>query len=322
MHDAQAQMSLEGIEVSITVQQHKTVHQAARGDEGIDHPADGYPERSQTAVVPGCLDGQLRAADDDLFESPQQAPGFVEASIIREALQDFGEDQVADEKRLEAQVPIQPFRLRSRLVTECYAGRLKGELFNPKLSCMPSFDEPPFPPDHETRLQAHDHTALRLWLRLLTCTSLIEGSVRQILRTDFDSTLPRFDLLAQLDRHPQGLRMSELSQRLMVTGGNITALADQLEAEGLLHREPVSNDRRSIRLKLSTAGRKRFAEMAAGHERWVVSLFERLSQDEQRQLLALLAKLKPGLVEGKRRAEEQRATKGRSRSAGASRNVA
>jgi DNA-binding MarR family transcriptional regulator len=84
----------------------------------------------------------------------------------------------------------------------------------------------------------------------------------------------------------------------------------------------VSNDRRSIRLKLSAAGRKRFAEMAAGHERWVVSLFEGLSQDEQRQLLSLLAKLKPGLVEGKRRADEQRATRGRARPAGASRNVA
>ncbi len=187
---------------------------------------------------------------------------------------------------------------------------------------MPTTDTPPAPPDHETRLQAHDHTALRLWLRLLTCTSLIEASVRQILRTDFDSTLPRFDLLAQLDRHPQGLRMSELSQRLMVTGGNITALADQLEAEGLLRREPVSDDRRAIRLKLSAAGRRRFAEMAAGHENWVVSLFEELSLDEQRQLLALLARLKPGLVEGKRRAKERRSAKGRAHSTSVSHSAA
>ncbi len=170
---------------------------------------------------------------------------------------------------------------------------------------MSAPDTPPSPLDHETRLQAHDHTALRLWLRLLTCTSLIEASVRQILRSEFESTLPRFDLLAQLERHPQGLRMSELSQRLMVTGGNITALADQLETEGLLRREPVSDDRRAIRLRLSAAGRKRFAEMAAGHERRVVSLFEVLSHDEQRQLLALLGRLKPHLVEAKRRAAER-----------------
>ena len=196
-------------------------------------------------------------------------------------------------------------------------------------------DTASIPLDAETKVAERpaDHEAeLRLWLRLLTCTSLIEASVRQILRTDFESTLPRFDLLAQLDRHPQGLRMSELSQRLMVTGGNITALADQLEAEGLLRREPVSDDRRSIRLKLSAAGRKRFAEMAAGHERWVVSLFEVLSHDEQRQLLALLGKLKPGLVEGKlraeerrtaeRRAEERRRANGRARTTGTPRNAA
>ncbi len=171
---------------------------------------------------------------------------------------------------------------------------------------MSSSEMPRSPLDHETRLQEHDHSALRLWLRLLTCTSLIEASVRQVLRTDFDSTLPRFDLLAQLDRHPDGLRMSELSQRLMVTGGNITALADQLESEGLLRREPASDDRRTIRLTLSPLGRKRFAEMAAGHERWVVSLFEGLSLEERNQLLALLAKLKPGLVDGKRRAQALR----------------
>lgn len=187
---------------------------------------------------------------------------------------------------------------------------------------MQSTDSLPSSLDHETRLQAHDHTALKLWLRLLTCTSLIESSVRQVLRSDFESTLPRFDLLAQLDRHPQGLRMSELSQRLMVTSGNITALADQLEAEGLLRREPVSDDRRAIRLRLSAAGRRRFAEMAAGHERWVVSLFEVLSRDEQRQLLALLGKLKPGLVDGKRRAEAQRAAAGRARRDTASRDIA
>lgn len=160
------------------------------------------------------------------------------------------------------------------------------------------------PIDHETRLQAHDHTALKLWLRLLTCTNLIGGSVRQLLRRDFASTLPRFDLLAQLQRHPQGLRMSELSQRLMVTSGNITGLADQLEAEGLLTREPVDDDRRAIRLKLSAEGRRRFADMAAGHEAWVVSLFEVLSREEQQQLLSLLGKLKPGLVAGKQRMNE------------------
>lgn len=152
------------------------------------------------------------------------------------------------------------------------------------------------PLDHESRLRAQDHTALKLWLRLLTCTSLIEGAVRRRLRADFASTLPRFDLLAQLERHPAGLRMSELSKRLMVTGGNVTALAAQLETEGWIVREPVAGDRRAKRLRLSPLGQRRFAEMAAHHEAWVVALFDGLPQDEQRQLLALLGRLKPGLT--------------------------
>jgi DNA-binding MarR family transcriptional regulator len=155
----------------------------------------------------------------------------------------------------------------------------------------------PEPLDQESRVVAQDHTALKLWLRLLTCTTLIEASVGQRLRRRFGSTLPRFDLLAQLHRTPEGLRMSELSRRLMVTGGNVTGLADQLEQEGLLLREAVPEDRRAIRLRLTPDGKARFAEMASAHESWVVSLLSDLGAAEQRTLLALLGKLKTGLHE-------------------------
>ncbi len=151
------------------------------------------------------------------------------------------------------------------------------------------------PLDQESRVVAQDHTALKLWLRLLTCTTLIEASVSQRLRRGFGSTLPRFDLLAQLYREPEGLRMSTLSRRLMVTGGNVTGLADQLEREGLLLREAVPGDRRAIRLRLTEEGRARFSEMAAAHESWVVSLMSDLSPTEQRTLRALLGKLKSAL---------------------------
>lgn len=150
-------------------------------------------------------------------------------------------------------------------------------------------------PDHESRIEPDDHLALKVWLRLLTCTNLIEASVRQALRRRFRSTLPRFDLLAQLQRAQPGLKMSELSRRLMVTGGNVTALADQLEREGLLAREPVEGDRRATLLRLTPLGRRRFDEMAAGHERSLVELVGALSRDEQQQLFALLGKLKSGL---------------------------
>lgn len=149
--------------------------------------------------------------------------------------------------------------------------------------------------DQESRVVAHDHTALKLWLRLLTCTTLIEGSVSQRLKRGFSSTLPRFDLLAQLYRVPAGLRMSDLSRRLMVTGGNITGLADQLEHEGFLVREAVHGDRRAICLKLTDSGRARFAEMAHAHESWVVALMSSLSPTEQQTLLDLLGKLKLAL---------------------------
>lgn len=149
--------------------------------------------------------------------------------------------------------------------------------------------------DHESRVTASDHSALKLWLRLLTCTNLIEKQVRRSLRSEFDSTLPRFDLLAQLEREPAGLKMMDLSRRLMVTSGNITGLADQLESEGLVERVAQSGDRRATVLRLTELGTRRFNDMARRHERWIVDLCSGLSRQEQQQLYAALGQLKQGL---------------------------
>ena len=146
--------------------------------------------------------------------------------------------------------------------------------------------------DHETRAHGDDHEALRLWLRLLTCTNLIESAIRADLRRDFDVTLPRFDLMAQLYRHPGGLKMGELSQRLMVTGGNVTGIADQLGREGLITREPDPADRRAWRISLTPDGREAFARMAARHEQWVVTLMRGLPDTERGALFELLGRLK------------------------------
>jgi DNA-binding MarR family transcriptional regulator len=100
--------------------------------------------------------------------------------------------------------------------------------------------------DAESRVHDEHHETLRLWLRLLTCTLTIEGKVRAGLRERFATTLPRFDLMAQLERNPRGLKMGELSRRLMVTGGNVTGITDQLVAEGLVRREPIVGDRRAV----------------------------------------------------------------------------
>ena len=105
--------------------------------------------------------------------------------------------------------------------------------------------------DSESRIQDDDHLALKLWLRLLTCTNMVEGALRQNLRQSFDSTLPRFDLLAQLDRHPEKLTMGELSRLMMVSGGNVTGLVRQLEEEGLVNRVPLKTDRRTYLVGLT-----------------------------------------------------------------------
>lgn len=146
--------------------------------------------------------------------------------------------------------------------------------------------------DLETRVTADDHGPLRLWLRLLTCTNLVEQSIRASLRKDFASTLPRFDLLAQLERAESGLRMSELSRRMMVTGGNITALTEQLAQENLVERVVDAEDRRVTTVKLTRIGRKRFAEMARAHEQWIGELTAQLDARDVAALFDLLGKLK------------------------------
>jgi len=151
--------------------------------------------------------------------------------------------------------------------------------------------------DREFIARRGDHSALRIWLRLLTCTQLIERRVRSGLREEFGTTLPRFDLMAQLERHREGLRMNELSRLLMVTGGNITAIVDQLEKEGQVERLDDSADRRVFRIRLTRSGEKSFLEMARAHEQWVVELLGGLSRKEHDELLKLLAKLKQHAVE-------------------------
>ena len=149
--------------------------------------------------------------------------------------------------------------------------------------------------DSETKAVEHsdDHgDELRLWLRLLTCTTLIEGEVRGRLRERFDVTLPRFDLMAQLDKVPDGMTLSDVSKRMMVSNGNVTGITDQLVAEELVERVNVEGDRRAWRVRLTTRGRKLFIDMAQQHEAWIVEAFAGLNAKEISQLHKLLGKVK------------------------------
>ena len=146
--------------------------------------------------------------------------------------------------------------------------------------------------DMEARAHSEHPEALRLWLRMLTCTQLVEKQLRSLLRDRFDTTLPRFDLMAQLERAPDGLKMSELSRRMMVTGGNVTGITDQLVQEGLVDRVDVEGDRRAWRVRLTPRGRKLFNEMAQEHEQWILSAFSALSDKDISTLHRLLGKVK------------------------------
>jgi DNA-binding MarR family transcriptional regulator len=146
--------------------------------------------------------------------------------------------------------------------------------------------------DAETRVTSDHHQSLRVWLRMLACSNLIGNHVRQKLQAQFATTLPRFDLMAQLERVPEGLKMGELTRRLMVTGGNVTGITDMLEEEGLVARATDPQDQRALRVRLTKAGEQQFQRMAAEHERWVVDLFDDLTVKEKSLLADLLTALK------------------------------
>lgn len=148
--------------------------------------------------------------------------------------------------------------------------------------------------DMEARGHSEHPEALRLWLRMLTCTQIVEKRVRTRLREHFATTLPRFDLMAQLERCAEGLKMNELSRRMMVTGGNVTGITDQLATEGLVERISVDGDRRAFRVRLTVRGRELFNDMAREHEAWIVDAFEGLGERDMASLYRLLGKVKAG----------------------------
>ena len=149
---------------------------------------------------------------------------------------------------------------------------------------------------HEARAGSGDHAALKLWLRLLACATQVESEIRRRLRAQFGVTLARFDYMAQLYRYKDGLKMRELSRYLMVTGGNVTGLTDDLERDGLVAREASPSDRRAWILRLTPKGRRSFEAMALEHERWILELLGGLDERTVQQLYTQLGALRVQLV--------------------------
>ncbi len=129
---------------------------------------------------------------------------------------------------------------------------------------------------------------LRLWIRLLRASRTIEAELRERLRREFDTTLPRFDVMAALYRAPEGMLMSSLSRFLLVSNGNVTGIIDRLVTEGLVLRARRNGDRRTSMVRLTDAGAEQFRTMAAAHERWIGELLGNLGGEETRRLSAML----------------------------------
>ena len=149
--------------------------------------------------------------------------------------------------------------------------------------------------DSETKATElpEDHgNELRLWLRLQTCATLLEGEVRRRLRERFHVTMPRFDLMAQLDKAPGGMTLSDVSKRMMVSNGNVTGLVERLVESGHIDRRTSETDRRVQVIRLTKLGRAEFRKMAQDHEGWIAEMFADLTEKDVRELMRLLAKAK------------------------------
>lgn len=152
--------------------------------------------------------------------------------------------------------------------------------------------------DRQDEVSSDIQLDLRTWLKLLTCTTLISAELRRQLREQFDFTLPRFDMLAQLDREPGGLVLTELSKRLMVSPGNVTPIMNRLVEEGYITRATSSLDRRVQIVCLTADGRRKFRRMAKKHGQWVNAMMSGLALEERRALSGLLDDLKANLRGG------------------------
>lgn len=132
---------------------------------------------------------------------------------------------------------------------------------------------------------------LRLWLKLLKTSRAIEGRIRERLREDHATTLPRFDVLAALYQHEAGLRMSEISGALKVSNGNVTGIVDRLVKDGHVEPSPDERDRRATKVRLTRAGRDYFERLAAEHEGWIDGLLVTLGTEDVRQLSAFMDRI-------------------------------
>lgn len=136
---------------------------------------------------------------------------------------------------------------------------------------------------------------LRMWVRLLACAKIGEKLLRRRFEDEYDTTLPRFDVLAVLYREPQGLKMSALSRTLLVSNGNVTVVVRQLQESGLVRSQANPADGRSAIVSLTPSGKKRFLELAEAHHRWISELLSEVPESDKDDLVRMLGNLRTNM---------------------------
>ncbi|WP_066796666.1 MarR family winged helix-turn-helix transcriptional regulator [Sphingomonas soli] len=142
-----------------------------------------------------------------------------------------------------------------------------------------------------------DRDNVRLWLRLLTCTRIIEKSVKRGFADEYNSTLPRFDVMAALERRPEGMTMGQLSKALLVSNGNVTGVVQVLVRDRYVSLTPSPTDGRSSVARLTRLGRDHFAVLAEAHRNWVETMLAGLGREDRSQLYQSLGVLKDLLAD-------------------------
>ncbi|WP_428929376.1 MarR family winged helix-turn-helix transcriptional regulator [Marinibacterium sp. SX1] len=143
-------------------------------------------------------------------------------------------------------------------------------------------------PKHEITDENLARQRLRLWLQMLKATRFVENRLRERLREGYDTTLPRFDVLAALHARPEGMKMTELSQHLVVSNGNVTGVVDRLVSEGLTERCPMENDRRAFLVRITDKGRALMDDMAAEHLGWIDEMFEEVAETDAARGISIM----------------------------------
>ncbi len=110
----------------------------------------------------------------------------------------------------------------------------------------------------------------------------------------FGLTPPQFDLVATLGNQPP-MTCKELGEKTLITKGTLTGILDRLEEKGMIVRCANSDDARSQKISLTSAGNDLFNQVFPSHVQYLSGAFHQLSQVETDQLTHSLKHLREAI---------------------------